>query len=108
MLVSDTSGGSRVFSSLSVLYTLSLHDALPILLPSWTKSSTPVTVTVWLPFQFAGVKVKAVVLAVPSAVLLDDTGMTTIGRAYDCSRTTWHAVTPAASGVVKPVVGLTM
>ena len=47
------------------------------MLPSFTTSSTPVTVTVCKTFQLAAVNVSDVGDTVPSATLLLDTGMTT-------------------------------
>src|SRR5258706_16312810 len=45
--------------------------------PSWTWSSTPVTVTVCGAFQSAAVKVRLAGATAPSPTLLEATGMTT-------------------------------
>ena len=73
--------------------------------PSSTKSSTPVTVTVWAVFQLAAVKVRLAGEVVPSAVLLDERPIVTLAVGWEFSLTVNVAV-PPASVVLRPEVGL--
>ena len=77
------------------------------MLPSWTASSTPVTVTVRLTFQFAEVNVSEVGAAVPSFVLSLATAMTTSDDGRLVKRTVNVAV-PPASVVIRPATGVTV
>src|SRR5437762_3506628 len=75
--------------------------------PSWTASSTPVTVTVWATFQLAAVNVRLAGAATPSAALLEPTGITTsaVGWVWGA---TWDVAVPPASVVARPATGDTM
>src|ERR1041384_3237863 len=75
--------------------------------PSFTWSSTPVTVTVWAVFQFAAVNVRLDVDAVPSAGLLLVTGITTFAGGW-LAGTTRNVAGPPGSGVTRPAVGVTV
>ncbi len=75
--------------------------------PSFTWSSTPVTVTVWAAFQFAAVKVRLDADAVPSPGLLLATGITTFAVGWLVS-TTVNVAVPPASVVTRPAVGATV
>src|ERR1051325_9344184 len=77
------------------------------MLPSWTWSSTPVTVTVWATFQLAVLNVRLAVETVPSAGLLLATGIATLAVGWLLRRTVKLAV-PPASVVTRPVVGVTV
>src|ERR1043165_9645577 len=52
------------------------------MVPSWTWSSTPVTVTVWATFQLAVLNVRLAVETVPSAGLLLATGTATLAAGW--------------------------
>ena len=75
--------------------------------PSRSKSSTPVTVTVWREFQFAGVNVKTAGLTAASPVSPLVTINTTCVAGCAVS-TAVNEVVPPASVTVKPLVGLTV
>ena len=75
--------------------------------PSATASSTPVAVTVWATLQLAAVNVRLTGAAVPSAVLLLDTGITTLAVGWLWSRTV-NVACPPASVVTRPAVGVTV
>src|SRR2546422_1063295 len=77
------------------------------MLPSWTRSSTPVTVTVCATFQFAVVKVSDAGATVPSvrSELVNPTVTFAVGWLV---RTTVNAAAPPASVVVNPEVGFTL
>src|SRR3954447_21252808 len=74
-------------------------------LPSSTRSSTPVIVTVCGTFQFAAVNVRLDASTVPSAVLLEEMPMTTsaVGATFS---TTLKVAVPPASVVIRPEVGV--
>ena len=73
--------------------------------PSSTKSSTPVSVTVWAVFQLAELNVRLAGETVPSAVLLDERPIVTFAFGCELSTTVKVAV-PPASVVVRPDVGV--
>src|SRR2546426_120249 len=77
------------------------------MLPSRTRSSTPVTVTVCATFQFAVVNVTLAGATVPSVRSLDDNPIVTfvVGWLF---RTTVNVAVPPASVVVSPEVGFTV
>src|SRR2546423_10700223 len=75
--------------------------------PSSTKSSTPVTVTVWGVFQLAAVKVKLDGETVPSAVLPLLMGTVTFAVGW-LFNTTVKVAVPPASVVVNPEAGETV
>src|SRR5437773_765065 len=77
------------------------------MLPSWTRSSTPVTVTVRAVFQFAVVNVSDTGDTVPSVRSFDDNPTVTFAVGW-VSRTTVNVAVPPASVVVSPEVGLTV
>src|ERR1044072_4741154 len=77
------------------------------MLPSWTWSSTPVTVTVWATFQLAVRNVRLAVENVASAGSLLATGIATLAVGWLLRRTVKLAV-PPASVVTRPVVGVTV
>src|SRR6185503_4381677 len=74
--------------------------------PSATASSAPVTVTVCGSFQSAAVNVRFEPESVPSAVLLEATGITTSAVGSLLSTTLKLAV-PPASVVARPETGMT-
>ena len=78
-----------------------------VMLPSTCGSSTPVTVTVWGTFQFAGVKFTLAGVTVPSAVLLELRSIVTSAVGCDV-RTMVKVAVPPASVVVRPEVGVTV
>ncbi len=51
-------------------------------MPSWTLSSTPVTVTVCAALQFRGVNVSEAGATVPSAVFEDDSAIVTFATGW--------------------------
>ena len=65
-------------------------------------SLTPVTVTVCVALQFAGVKVRLDTLTVPSVMSLLTTGTLTVARGWLTSET-WNVTVPPASLVVMPL-----
>src|SRR2546427_654271 len=77
------------------------------MLPSWTRSSTPVTVTVCATFQFAVVNVSEAGDTVPSvrSELVNPTVTFAVGWLV---RTTVNVAVPPASVVASPDVGLTV
>src|ERR1044072_6885794 len=77
------------------------------MLPSWTWSSTPVTVTVRATFQLAAVNVRLAGETLPSAGLLLEIGITTVAVGWAWSRTVTVAV-PPHSAVTRPAVGVTV
>src|SRR5438309_1179677 len=74
--------------------------------PSWTWSSTPVTVTVCGAFQLAAVNRREEGRAGQSRALLEATGMTTSAVGW-LFKTTENVARPAASLVTRPEVGVT-
>src|ERR1044072_2467437 len=68
------------------------------MLPSWTWSSTPVTVTVWATFQLAVLNVRLAVETVPSAGLLLATGIATLAVGWVLRRTVKLAGPPGSVG----------
>ena len=76
-------------------------------LPSTTKSSTPVRVTVCALFQFADVNVTDDGATVPSAVFELLNPIVTFAVGWLVS-TTVNVAVPPASVVVRPLVGLTV
>src|SRR5437762_528390 len=77
------------------------------MLPSWTRSSTPVTVTVCATFQFAVVNVSDTGDTVPSVMSFDDNPIVTFAVGWVC-RTTVNVAVPPVSVVVSPDVGFTV
>ncbi len=77
------------------------------MLPSTTRSSTPVTVTVWATFQLTVVKVTLAGATVPSvrSLLVSPTVTFAVGWV---SRTTVNVAVPPASVVTRPEVGATV
>ena len=75
--------------------------------PSSTKSSTPVTVTVWGVLQLAGVNVSVAGDTVPSAVLLLLRPMATLAVGWVLRTTVKVAVLPQEA-VSRPEVGVTV
>ena len=79
-----------------------------MIFPSWTKSSTPVTVTVCAVFQFEVVKVSEEGETVPSVVSPDDNPIVTDAVGWVVNTTVKVLVFPVpAASVVVRVVGLT-
>src|ERR1041384_7160349 len=76
------------------------------MLPSWTWSSTPVTVTVRATFQFAAVNVRLGAETGPPAGLLLAAGITTFAGGWLSPRTVNGAAAPL-SVVTGPAVGAT-
>ncbi len=76
-------------------------------LPSSTKSSTPVIVTVWFVLQFDGVKVRVEGETAPSAGLLEVSAMVTLAVGFEFSLTV-NVAEPPASVVIKPLIGETI
>src|SRR4051812_33272255 len=76
------------------------------MLPSSTKSLTPVIVTVCGVLQLAAVKSTLAAEVVPSVVLLEESAMVTLAVGWDGSAIVNLAVQPA-SDVTNPEVGLT-
>src|SRR2546426_11958147 len=66
------------------------------MLPSWTRSSTPVTVTVWATFQFTVVNVTLDGATVPSVRSLDDNPIVTFAAGWLVKATVNVAVPPAS------------
>src|SRR5438552_8276256 len=77
------------------------------MLPSWTWSSTPVTVTVCATFQFAVVKVSDAGATVPSVRSFDDNPIVTFAVGW-LVRTIVNVAVPPASVGVRPDVGFTV
>src|SRR5437867_679030 len=77
------------------------------MLPSWTRSSTPVTVTVCATFQFDVVNVRHTGATVPSVRSLDDNPIITFAEGW-VFRTTVNVAVPPDSVVVSPEVGFTV
>src|ERR1051326_7534735 len=75
--------------------------------PSWTWSSTPVTVTVRATFQLAAVNVRLAGETLPSAGLLLGIGIPSFAVGWVWSRTGNVAV-PPHSAVTRPAVGVTV
>src|SRR5215467_2090213 len=75
--------------------------------PSSTWSFTPVTVTVCATFQSAAVNVRFATSTVPSATLLELTGITTSAAGW-LSSTTVKLALPPASVVTRPETGVTV
>ena len=95
-----------------LLYAGSVLAAVPVtmeyaMVPSTTKSSTPVTVTVCAIFQFAAVNVSAAGKTVPSVASLDESGIVTSAVGW-LVRTTVNVAVPPISVVVRPDVGVTV
>src|SRR2546428_873087 len=77
------------------------------MLPSWTRSSTPVTVTVCATFQFAVVNVSDAGATVPSVRSFDDNPIVTFAVGW-LFRTAVNVALPPASVVVSPEVAFTV
>src|ERR1044071_8091559 len=75
--------------------------------PSWTASSTPVTVTGWGVLQSDAVNVRLAGAEVPSAASLEATATATSAVGWLVS-TTGDVAVPAASAVPSPAVGETV